>query len=159
MHTDCSYYIILSFILQLNCLKGLSVSTDSNFLLSLVSWVHSTSGFCPQPYTKTAVVEFSNASTLLNPMANSQSSSWAVNSIWHSCSLQILETHFFTCLWRQHIFLFWGFVFLYWMFFPSLVFPPLPLSSCLILECPRTPVLHLFSLIPTLVVTSSSLMA
>ena len=94
MHTDCSYYIILSFILQLNCLKGLSVSTDSNFLLSLVSWVHSTSGFCPQHYTKTALVEFNNASTLLNPMANSQSSSWAVNSIWHSCSLQILETHF-----------------------------------------------------------------
>lgn len=59
----------------------------------------------PQHCTKTVLVKFSYAFTLLNPMANSQSSSWAVSNIWQLFSPTLWNT-FFSCLSGKHIFFF-----------------------------------------------------
>lgn len=68
---------------------------------------------------------------------------WAILSLHlelSTVSTQLLSPNpwntFFICLSRQCIFLFEGFVCSHRTFFESLIFSPLPLSSCSILECP-----------------------
>lgn len=84
----------------------------------------------PQHCTKTVLVKFNYDFTLLNPMANSQSSSWAVSNIWQLFSPTLWNT-FFSCLSGKHIFFlsFFSFSPTHWPFFPSLFSLFLSLSS------------------------------